>query len=1161
MPNLISRQGIQELARQLPFKDDTLKARLFHAIAACYADESSMPALEAIPAEQLITQLWEVDSPKEIQARRKNLSSLKSALNKSLKDLEKQGKNPEAMVVGRDNTFVVSEERKDSLIEKLGITAGDGQSMVDLFSSFKKIIADMAREQGGDDMQALLEQLDETRQLVQKISGRGTPGSQPAEDEGAGPRTGVDTGAGGLAGGEADGGATPAAREAAPEAGEGFSGKGGGDGLAEAESRAKESREADEAKGDGLSAATSSQAGPVGVAGAEDVDVGLVAPGAAGAGSQAGLEGGGPLPGVGPGGAEISQAGGEAAYGTASDSSEKILEDQAFRAAEFVPEEIVEEIEADEVLPAEEIEEIEEIEEELLDSAIAEEAEEIAAIEAGSGGMLPGLDQPAEEMLKDDRVPSLGGQAEGDATLPEADIEEEIGAAEALPTDEIEEIEEEELNEGAAAETAEVEEVEEAGAMPGVMAQASELPDEEILADDGVSASGGAGEIGEGGLAEAAPAFEEIIEEIEAEEVLPAEEIEEIEEEELSESVAPEAAEAVEVEEAGGLPAGMSPGLEMVAGRGVASEDGQAEGLSAEEPAGAAPAGEAGGSAGKSAQAIPGGWPSPGIGPGTLGTGRAGGPVVQGQVSESPEVPAEDQAPLFEEVVEEESEPVEELPADEIEEIEDEALLESDVVEEEVEAAEVLPAAELEEIEAEELIEPPAEVEEAAAGEDARAEEFEEVEILPDDMAAGTEMPVEEILADEGLTAGGQDEALSDEEFEEVEFEDEEVTAAEVEEAEALPDDMASGPETLAEEFPAGAGLSSATQPEEIVSAGYDQDGGASGVGGFEPSPGAGPATAATGLADGHETGHRRTPKMLEVLSQYLEPEEALAEKVDTLAETNEEYVAQLLERFTPKFIHVPAGDYPVGSSHPKPPEQRQRIVHLDSFHIGQFPVTNDLFELFVRDTGYETEAETAGYGLVYLPRCQEKINPVNGRAIFTLSRGTEAVATPGANWRHPAGPGSALENRHHHPVVQVSRNDAMAFATWAGKRLPMEEEWEAAARGKDGRLFPWGNLWVATRGNFASSFAGTTTPVSHYGLEAASPFGLQDMLGNVYEWTASRLDQIVEKVAAHRQRDDVYILKGGAWVSQGMIAACHRMLERGSHWSNIVGFRCVAQG
>ncbi len=188
---------------------------------------------------------------------------------------------------------------------------------------------------------------------------------------------------------------------------------------------------------------------------------------------------------------------------------------------------------------------------------------------------------------------------------------------------------------------------------------------------------------------------------------------------------------------------------------------------------------------------------------------------------------------------------------------------------------------------------------------------------------------------------------------------------------------------------------------------------------------------------------------------------------------------------------------------------------------------------------------------MVYTPSNQEKVNPATGRSEIILSRGTKAAQTAGACWRHPNGPGSSLENKHNHPVVQVSRNDAKAFAAWAGKRLPSEEEWEATARGHEGNLFPWGNVWIAKRGNFASTFVGTTTPVNRFGIESASPLGLQDLIGNVYEWTSTEYN-------VTPNGESIFILKGGCWTSQGMISACHRMLERGNHWSNIVGFRCA---
>ena len=297
-------------------------------------------------------------------------------------------------------------------------------------------------------------------------------------------------------------------------------------------------------------------------------------------------------------------------------------------------------------------------------------------------------------------------------------------------------------------------------------------------------------------------------------------------------------------------------------------------------------------------------------------------------------------------------------------------------------------------------------------------------------------------------------------------------------------------------------------------------------------------------------------PGLLEALSKYIDPEEALAGKTEYLAETHDEYVAQLLERFMPKFIKIPAGRYQTGSHHPTPIERPLGAVTLDHFFLGQFPVTNDLFELFVRETGYETSAEKFGHGHVFEGRLVSRIDPHSGRATLTVNNGTSVHRVAGASWRSPNGPGSSIRGRHNHPVVQVSYEDARAFAAWAGKRLPSEDEWEAAARGADDRLFPWGNTWLASLGNFEASALGDTTPVDRYAPDSASPFGIYDLLGNVYEWTASPY-----RANAANDKQRIFVLKGGSWATGKTVTIGHRLIEKGDYWANTIGFRCAVQG
>jgi formylglycine-generating enzyme required for sulfatase activity len=425
------------------------------------------------------------------------------------------------------------------------------------------------------------------------------------------------------------------------------------------------------------------------------------------------------------------------------------------------------------------------------------------------------------------------------------------------------------------------------------------------------------------------------------------------------------------------------------------------------------------------------------------------------------------------------------------------------------------------------------------AGDDAGASEGEVLEVLDEES-------LEEVEIDEGApgTQGGDEEGLGSEAGDDTGAGEDEVLEVleeefleEVEIDEGAPGTQGGDEEGLGSEAgdATGAGEDEELEviDEEFLEEVEIDDGDLGTQAGNEEGLGAGERSDQS--------------KILEVLSKYLAPEEVMGDKVEILSESEEGVVAQLLERFTPKFIKILACRYPFGCVNPSPGEHPQQTITVKEFYLGQYPVTNDLFELFVRETGYETDAERQGYGLVYEGQWRSGKDLNTGRASFTISRmAASGRQIQGANWRHPFGSGSLLEHKHNHPVVQVSRRDAQAFAAWAGKRLPTEAEWEAAARGRDGRRFPWGEEWDAGRGNFGSSCLGDTTPVQRYQENGRSPFGISDLLGNVYEWTVA-----IEQP----QTANLAILKGGCWHSREVISACHRKVEAET-WSNIIGFR-----
>jgi formylglycine-generating enzyme len=216
----------------------------------------------------------------------------------------------------------------------------------------------------------------------------------------------------------------------------------------------------------------------------------------------------------------------------------------------------------------------------------------------------------------------------------------------------------------------------------------------------------------------------------------------------------------------------------------------------------------------------------------------------------------------------------------------------------------------------------------------------------------------------------------------------------------------------------------------------------------------------------------------------------------------------------------VPGGSFRMGSEDFYPEEGPVREVEVGGFWIDEHPVTAAEYRQFVRETGYVTVAERPLDPADYPDADPELLIP--GSVVFRKTSGRVPLNdhrnwwayVPGASWKKPGGPGTTINGRDNHPVVQVAYEDAEAYATSAGKELPTEAEWEYAARGGlDGAAFAWGdehfpggrpaaNTW---QGEFPwqnlklDGFDGTS-PVASF---EPNGYGLYDMTGNVWEWTS----------------------------------------------------------
>ncbi len=226
-------------------------------------------------------------------------------------------------------------------------------------------------------------------------------------------------------------------------------------------------------------------------------------------------------------------------------------------------------------------------------------------------------------------------------------------------------------------------------------------------------------------------------------------------------------------------------------------------------------------------------------------------------------------------------------------------------------------------------------------------------------------------------------------------------------------------------------------------------------------------------------------------------------------------------ERAPEGMVWIPGGEFQMGSEEGSFGDTKPvHKVKVDGFWADKTEVTNAQFSHFVAATGYVTVAERKPDPKEFPGAPPEMLVP--GSIVFTPPDKPVELndhlrwwrLQPGANWRHPEGPASDLTGREQHPVVHVAYEDALAYARWAGKRLPTEAEWEFAARGGlDGKRFAWGdefrpagkfmaNTWQGhfpDRNDGADGFKGTA-PVASF---APNAYGLYDVSGNVWEWVA----------------------------------------------------------
>lgn len=246
--------------------------------------------------------------------------------------------------------------------------------------------------------------------------------------------------------------------------------------------------------------------------------------------------------------------------------------------------------------------------------------------------------------------------------------------------------------------------------------------------------------------------------------------------------------------------------------------------------------------------------------------------------------------------------------------------------------------------------------------------------------------------------------------------------------------------------------------------------------------------------------------------------------------------------------------------------EVPQRTVSLNAYLIDKYPVTNAHYKLFVEAGGYTQKSLWSDAGWQYIVQAK----PLENNELDAVFHGESDC-----------------------PVVNISWYEAEAFAAWSGKRLPTEAEWEKAARGTDGRIYPWGNAFDKTRLNCAETKIERPTPVTKY-PQGQSVYGCFDMAGNVWEWTADWYDSQYYRHAPDKNPQgpgmaeenpyfgrpeevgiSIYdlkpspagkalsgckVLRGGSWNGSGIvhIRCANRDYDEPTYKNDTISFRCA---